>query len=208
MFKVVAGCALSLALCGCGGGGSTSSSVTPSLAETQSEATFGSATLPVALGTIAAGYIECDTVANTAAGNNCNNYANFAAATGAATGGTFTFTAIAAVASGDPIAQHMNGASPMTFSNGAYQVVESPGDNPPILSVAGGPWSTPGTAFVRADGSYGHSVSVQCLHMGTGNLELQLVTGSASQTLPLGSRSFATNTAKVNCTSSGGITID
>ena len=196
---------LALSACG-GGGGSAPSAVLPANGGIQNQSAVGS-TLSSASGTIAAGYIECDTAANIAAGNNCNNYANFFPAAPPAIGGAFIFTAIAATASGSPIAQQLVNGSSATFPNGAYQVVESRGDNPQIVSISGGPWSTPGSQLSGAGGSYGNHVSITCVHTGTGNLELQLVAGSNTVSLPLGMQAFPANATTVNCSASGAVTI-
>ncbi len=202
-FGLLAALTLTLTACG-GGGGSAASAVLPANGGIANQSALGS-TLSPASGTIASGYIECDTAANTAAGNHCNNYANFFPAP--TVGGTFVFTAIAATASGTPITQQLVNGSSATFPNGAYRAVESAGDVPQILSISGGPFTSPGSALSGAAGSYGNHVSITCVHMGTGNLELQLVGESGAQTLPLGTLAFSSNTTTVNCSASGGITI-
>lgn len=199
--------ALTVALSACsGGGGSAPSALPPQTGGVQNQAALGS-TLSPSSGTIGSGYIECDTAPNIAAGNNCNNFANFYPAAAPATGGAFVFTAIAATAAGNPIAEQLVNGSSAAFPNGAYRVVESAGDNPQIVSVSGGPWSTPGSQLSGADGSYGNHVSIACVRTGKGNLELQLVTGSGTLPLPLGTRAFASNTTTVNCSASGAITV-
>ncbi len=205
--RFVLSSALALALTACGGGGgSAPSAVLPAAGGIQNQSSLGS-TLSPASGTIASGYIECDTAANIAAGNNCNGFANFFPATAPAVGGAFVFTAIAATASGTPIAQQLVNGSSATFPNGAYQVVESRGDNPQIVSISGGPWAAPGSALTGAEGSYGNRVSIACVHAGTGTLELQLVDGSNTRALPFATRVFAANATSVNCSASGGITV-
>lgn len=179
----------------------------------------GATAVTLALGGgIASGYIECATPDQIAAGNNCANYANFDA-----NAALYTFTAVAADASGYPIVtQAVNGA-PAAFANGAYKVVESPNDNPPIVSVTGGPWSNPGSAFVASAGSYGNHFSVRCMHMGVAQLELRMVGGSPTDpvagypydpstypapnaVLPAGARS--PGSVSVNCTASGSLVIN
>ena len=204
-FGLLAALTFALTACG-GGGGSGPSAVLPPGGAMQNQSSLGSA-LPPASGTIASGYIECDTAANIAAGNNCNNFANFFPAPAPGGGGTFVFTAIAATASGTPIAQQLVNGSSATFSNGAYQVVEARGDNPQILSISGGPWAAPGSVLSGAEGSYGNRVSIVCMHPGTANLELQLVAGSNTPALPFATQSFSSNAATVNCSAAGSIII-
>jgi len=174
-------------------------------------------TLPLS-GGIASGYIECATPAQIAAGNNCANYANFDTSTS-----LYTFTAVAADSSGYPIGTQLGSGGAVPFANGAYKVIESPSDNPAIVSITGGPWSSPGSALPAATGAYGNTFNVQCLHRGTAQLQLQLVGGAPAvqvagytydpgkfppldAVLPIGTRT-ATSVA-VNCTASGSITIN
>jgi hypothetical protein len=188
------------ALAACGGGGSTGaagSSVLPA----QSQGLSSTGTLSAATGTMASGYIECDTPAHTAAGNNCDGGANFTPATPPAVGGAFTFTAIAATASGAPIAQQLSNGGALSFANGSYRVIEAPSDGAAIVSIAGGPWSMPGSAFSAA-ASYGNSFSVTCTHVGTANLQLQVANGSG-QVLPFATAAYATSATTVNCSASG-----
>ena len=197
MFRLLFAFAFTLSVTACGGGGSSSGS--PAIPAGVPQAAQGSgATMPASIGTIAVGYIECDTAANIAAGNNCNNYANFS-------NGTFSFTAVAANASGSPIAQQVSGGSALGFANGSYRVTESPSDSPAMLSISGGPWATPGSVLSANGAAYGNRFYVQCIHTGTATLQLQLGDGSG---LPLGTAAFTTNVATVNCTASFALTID
>jgi len=199
--------ACALAACGGGGGSGTmgsSSSVVPA----QSQALSSTGTLSAAIGTMASGYIECDTQAHTAAGNNCDGFANFTAATPPASGGAFTFTAIAATATGAPIAQQLSNGGALSFANGSYRAIEAPSDGAAIVSIAGGPWSMPGSAFAAAAGSYGNTFSVTCTHVGTANLQLQVVANGSAQVLPLAAVAYATNTMTVDCSASGSITVN
>jgi len=153
---------------------STDGTVVGSAQRTISIAAGSTSAAALALGGgVASGYIECATLGQITAGNDCANYANFD--TNAA---LYTFTAVAADASGYPIATQLANGAPVAFSNGAYTVIESPGDNPPIVSVSGGPWSNPGTAFAA------------------------LVGGAV---LPAGAHS--PGSVSVNCTASGSLTI-
>ena len=174
-------------------------------------------TLPLS-GGIASGYIECATLDQMAAGNNCANYANFDTSTS-----LYTFTAVAADSSGYPIGAQLANGGPVSFANGAYKVIESPSDNPAIVSVSGGPWSSPGSAFSAATGTYGNAFSVRCINRGTAQLQLQLVGGAPTvavagyaydpskypapnAVLPIGTRSASS--VSVNCSASGSLTID
>ncbi len=174
-------------------------------------------TLPLN-GGIASGYIECATPAQIAAGNNCAGYANFDLATG-----LYTFTAVAADSGGYPIATQLANGAAVPFANGAYNVVESPADNPAIVAITGGPWSSPGSALPAATGAYGNAFSVRCIHTGTAQLQLQLVGGaptapvngyaydaskfpSPNAMLPIGVH--GPSSVAVNCTASGALTID
>ena len=156
--------------------------------------------LPAATGTIGAGYVECDTAANIAAGNDCNGYANFS-------NGAFAFTAIAATASGAPIVQQVANGGVLGFSNGAYRVVESPGDGAAMISISGGPWAAPGSVLSDAGGAYGNRFFVTCLQRGTAHLQLQLVSGSAGVGLPFATASFSRNETAVDCSSSQSLTV-
>ncbi len=174
-------------------------------------------TLPLS-GGIASGYIECATPEQVAAGNNCANYANFDGNTS-----LYTFTAVAADSSGYPIGAQLANGAPAPFANGAYKVIESPGDSPPIVSVTGGPWSSPGAAFPAATGTYGNTFNVQCVKRGTAQLQLQLVGGAPTiqvagytydpskypppnAVLPIGTRSASS--VSVNCTATGSLIIN
>ncbi|HEV2740822.1 MAG TPA: hypothetical protein VGU66_19860 [Candidatus Elarobacter sp.] len=174
-------------------------------------------TLPLS-GGIASGYIECATPAQIAAGNNCANYANFDTSTA-----LYTFTAVAADSSGYPIGTQLGNGGAVPFANGAYKVIESASDNPAIVSITGGPWSSPGSAFPAATGAYGNTFNVRCIHRGTAQLQLQLVGGTPAvqiagytydpskfpppnSVLPIGTRS--TTSVAVNCTASGSLTIN
>jgi hypothetical protein len=210
MSRAVFFIAFSMLLTACGGGGSastTTSSITP-ITQSQSPATIGSGVFSPAAGTVASGYIECDTAANIAAGNNCNNYGNFTPAAAPATGGTFAFTAVAATSSGSPIADQILNGNALVFPNGSYRVAESAIDGPAIVTIAGGPWATPGSALSGPNGSYGNRFFVQCLRSGTANLQLELVAGSQVHALPLGGSAFAANVTTVNCSSSGALTLN
>jgi hypothetical protein len=191
---------LLLALTACGGGGSTSGVPGAPSQSSQSSSAQSNGMLPVSSGSIAAGYIACDTAANTAAGNECNHDANFA-------NGAFAFTAIAATASGAPIAEQIVGASALAFPNGSYRVVESPADSPAMVAIDGGPWSTPGSVLAGAGGSYGNRFFVRCVHRGTANLRLELVSGSTASALPFATTAFTSNSTTVNCTASGSVTV-
>lgn len=174
-------------------------------------------TLPLS-GGIASGYIECATPAQIAAGNNCANYANFDTSTS-----LYTFTAVAADSSGYPIGTQLGNGGAVPFANGAYKVIESASDNPAIVEITGGPWSSPGSALPAATGAYGNTFNVRCVHRGTAQLQLQLVGGAPSvqvagftydpskypapnAVLPIGTRT-ATSVA-VNCTASGSLIIN
>jgi hypothetical protein len=180
----------------------------------------GGGTTPVTLalaGGIASGYIECATLNQISTGNNCANYANFDA-----NAGLYTFTAVAADADGYPIvAPSADGAAP-AFANGAFKVVESASDNPPIVTITGGPWASPGSAFAAATGSYGNHFNVRCMHTGVAQLELRMVGGAPTDpvsgypydpstypapnaVLPAGARS--PGSVSVNCTASGSLVI-
>jgi hypothetical protein len=196
------------ALTACGGGGGSSG---PSVVPEQTVGSQGLAstgTLPASIGTIATGYIECDTQAHTAAGNNCDGEANFTPATPPASGGFYTFTAIAAGAAGSPIDQQLSNGGALSFANGSYRVIESPSDGAPMVTVSGGPWSMPGSAFSGASGSYGNEFSVTCTRVGTANLLLQTVSNGNVRALPFGSSAFASNTTTVNCSATGSITVE
>jgi hypothetical protein len=174
-------------------------------------------TLPLS-GGIASGYIECATPEQIAAGNNCANYANFDASTS-----LYTFTAVAADSSGYPIGTQLGNGGAVPFANGGYKVIESASDSPAIVEITGGPWSSPGSALPAATGAYGNTFNVRCIHRGTAQLQLQLVSGAPSvqvagytydpskypardAVLPIGTRT-ATSVA-VNCTASGSLIID
>jgi hypothetical protein len=203
MFAIV----LVLALAACGGGGSGSaSSFTPQLTS-QGSSSLGNAVMPASSGTVASGYIECDNAVNIAAGNNCNNYANFSPAPSGSVGGTFAFTAIAASPSGAPILTQSGGAGALGFANGSVRVVEAASGSPAIVSISGGPWSTPGGVLSGNGGSYGNAFTVQCVRTGTAQLQLQLVTASGAQSLPLATGAYSTNVTAVNCSASGSLTI-
>ena len=181
----------------------------------------GGSTNAVALplnGGIASGYIECATPAQIAAANNCANYANFDLATG-----LYTFTAVAADAGGYPIATQLANGAAVPFANGAYNVVESPADNPAIVAITGGPWSAPGSALPAVTGAYGNAFTVRCIRTGTAQLQLQLVGGAPTNPvsgyaydagtspapnalLPIGAH--GPSSVAVNCTASGSLTID
>ncbi len=177
---------------------STDGTVVGSAQRTISIAAGSTSAAALALGGgVASGYIECATLGQITAGNDCANYANFD--TNAA---LYTFTAVAADASGYPIATQLANGAPVAFSNGAYTVIESPGDNPPIVSVSGGPWSNPGTAFAAPAGAYGNQFNVRCMRTGIAQLQMQLVGGAV---LPAGAHS--PGSVSVNCTASGSLTI-
>ncbi len=197
------------ALAACGGGGSTGAagpSILPAQAQNQGLSSTG--TLSAATGTMASGYIECDTQAHTAVGNNCDNFANFTAATPPAFGGSYAFTAVAATAAGAPIAQQLSNGGALSFANGSYRVIEAPSDGAAMVNIAGGPWSMPGAAFSGAGGAYGNTFSVTCTHVGTANLVLQVVANGNTQTLPLAAAAFATNVTTVDCSASGSLTVN
>lgn len=200
---LVALVASTLAACG-GGGGTTaaSSSVLP----TQTQTLFSSGTLSAATGTMASGYVECDTQAHTAAGNNCDGFANFTPAPQAGGGGTFAFTAIAATASGTPIALQMSNGGALSYTNGSYRVIEAASDGSPIVTITGGPWSMPGAAFSATGVSYGNAFTVACVRVGTANLQLQL--GSSAQPLPFATTAYASNITTVDCTAAESITFE
>ena len=179
--------------------------------------TTNAVTLPLS-GGIASGYIECATPAQIAAGNNCANYANFDTSTS-----LYTFTAVAADSSGYPIGTQLGNGGAAPFANGAYKVIESASDNPAIVSITGGPWSSPGSALPAATGTYGNIFNVQCIHRGTAQLQLQLVGGAptvqvagytydpseyppSNAVLPIGTR--GATSVSVNCTASGSLVIN
>ncbi|HEX3469039.1 MAG TPA: hypothetical protein VHT05_13255 [Candidatus Elarobacter sp.] len=164
--------------------------------------------MPASIGTVARGYIECDTQAHTAAGNNCDGEANFTPAAPPAYGGYYTFTAIAANGSGSPIDQQLSNGGALSFANGSYGVVEAPSDGAPLVTISGGPWSMPGSAFTGATGSYGNQFTVTCTHVGTANLVLQIVSNGVAATLPFASSAFSSSTTAVNCSASGSITVE
>ena len=174
-------------------------------------------TLPLS-GGIASGYIECATPEQIAAGNNCANYANFDTSTS-----LYTFTAVAADSGGYPIGTQLANGGPAPFANGAYKVIESPTDNPAIVSITGGPWSSPGSVFPAATGTYGNAFTVRCINRGTAQLQLQLVGGAPTvavagytydpskypppnAVLPIGARNASS--VSVNCSASGSLTIN
>lgn len=194
------------ALVGCSGGGGTTTALPQTQAPAQTLAAAG--TMPPSTGTIATGYIECDTLAHTAAGNNCDGYANFTPATAPAFGGASTFTAIAAGAGGAPIVQELSNGGAMSFANGTYRVVEAASDGAPVVTITGGPWSTPGSAFSTASGSYGNMFSVACARVGIATLVLQMVANGNAQTLPLAATAFGANSTSVNCSSSASIPVE
>jgi hypothetical protein len=196
------------ALAACGGGGGSTAAGGPSVLPVQTQVLSSTGTLSAATGTVATGYIECDTQAHTAAGNNCDNYANFTAAAPPAFGGAYTFTAIAATASGQPIAQQLSNGGALSFANGSYRVIEAPSDGTAIVTIAGGPWSMPGSAFSSAAGSFGNTFGVTCTHVGTANLLLQVEANGNVQGLSLATAAFAANTTTVNCSSSGSLTVN
>ncbi len=196
MKRLVFAIALTLSATACGGGGSGSGPVPG--ASASNSAQQSSATLPASSGTIASGYIECDNAADVAAGQNCNNGANFA-------NGAYAFTAVAATANGTPIAQQLSGGAAMAFANGSYRVVEAASDGPPIVSIAGGPWSTPGSIFASGAAAYGNRFFVQCVRVGVANLQL---VSNGSGTLPFASSAFASNVPTVNCVAGGAISIE
>jgi hypothetical protein len=202
---LIAVVASALAACG-GGGGSSGPSVVPETVGSQGLASTG--TLPASIGTIATGYIECDTQAHTAAGNNCDGQANFTPATPPASGGFYTFTAIAAGAAGSPIDQQLSNGGALSFANGSYRVIESPSDGAAMVSISGGPWSMPGSAFTGASGSYGNQFSVTCTRVGTANLLLQTASNGKVGALAFGSSAFASNTTTVNCSATGSFTFE
>jgi hypothetical protein len=191
---------LMLSLTACGGGGSTSGAAAVLVQQAQNSSAQSTGVMPASIGTVAAGYIACDTAANIAAGNDCNHFANFA-------DGAFAFTAIAATAAGAPIADQTVNGSALAFPNGSYRVVESSNDSPAIVSIDGGPWSTPGTALTGSGGSYGNRFFVRCQHLGTASLRLELVSGPTSAALPFATAAFQTNNTTVNCSASGTVTI-
>lgn len=193
-----------LTACGGGGGGTSGPSVLP--AQTQGQGLSSTGTLSAATGTMASGYIECDTQAHTAAGNNCDNFANLTPAPQAGAGGAYGLTAIAATASGAPIALQLSNGGGLSFANGSYRVIEAPSDGAAIVTIAGGPWSMPGQAFAGASGSYGNAFSVTCIHVGTANLQMQLIAAGNGQSLPFASATFASNLTTVNCTASESVT--
>jgi hypothetical protein len=186
----------SLAACGGGGAASSSSGVIPAGLSQNAAQTVG-ATMPAATGTVGAGYIECDTAANIAAGNNCGGYANLS-------DGVFAFTAIAATAAGAPIAQQTAGGVALQFANGGYRVLEAASDGAPVVAIAGGPWSSPGGVLSAGGVSYGNRFTVQCLRQGVATLQLQLTSGQA---LPPATTAFAANVTTVDCTASFALTI-
>lgn len=187
-----------LALAACGGGGTTSALP---VAQSPSGVPFGTAGLLPSDSAVATAYLQCDSLTNIAAGNNCNNFANYDANTHA-----YALTAIAATSAGAPIVQQIVNGAAVPFSNGSYRVVEAASDVPAVVSVAEGAWSTPGSALRGAGGFYGNLVHVQCIRTGQATLQVQLVSAS-SLPLPLATSAFATNIASVNCTASGAIVI-
>jgi len=200
---LIAMTACALAACG-GGGGTTAAGMSPVL-PAQSQVLSSTGTLSAATGTMSTGYIECDTQAHTAAGNNCDDFANFTPAPQPGGGGAYGFTAIAATASGVPIALQLSNGGGLSFANGSYRVIEAPADGAPIVTIAGGPWSMPGQAFAGAAGSYGNAFSVTCIHVGTANLQIQLVSAGNAQPLSFASAAFASNVSTVNCTATASV---
>lgn len=198
------------AVCGltaCGGGGGSTSAASPLLPQPGSQGLASTGTMSSSIGTVARGYIECDTQAHTAAGNNCDNAANFTPASAPAFGGYYTFTAIAANASGSPIDQQLSNGGALSFANGSYGVIEAPSDGAALVTISGGPWSMPGSAFTGATGSYGNQFTVTCTHVGTAHLVLEISNGAVA-TLPFGSTAFASNATAVDCSASGSLTVD
>jgi hypothetical protein len=139
---------------------------------------------------VASGYIQCDLTSQNTTDGTCGSYANYDAAAHA-----YRFTAVAADSSGYPIATAHVGAdyaaneAGLTFDNGDLRPVET--DSLGILSISGGPWSTPGQHYATAPGTmpaatysgpyvYGNAFSVQCLKTGTAYLGLQLGPGGAT----------------------------
>jgi hypothetical protein len=195
------------ALAACGGGGGSTAAGGSSVLPVQSQVLSSTGTLSAATGTVAAGYIECDTQAHTAAGNNCDDYANFTPVAQPGGGGAYGFTAIAATASGIPIALQLSNGGGLSFANGSYRVIEAPSDGAAIVTIAGGPWSMPGQSFAGAGGSYGNAFSVTCVHVGTANLQIQLAGAGGAQPLAFASAAFASNVTTVNCSASQSIGI-
>jgi hypothetical protein len=171
----------------------------------QTQVLSSTGSLSAATGTVATGYIECDTQAHTAAGNNCDNFANFTPVVQPGGGGAYGFTAIAATASGIPIALQLSNGGGLSFANGSYRVIEAPSDGAAIVTIAGGPWSMPGQSFAGAGGSYGNAFSVTCIHVGTANLQMQLVSAGNAQPLSFASAAFASNVSTVNCTATASV---
>lgn len=151
---------------------------------------LGNLALNGAMGT---GYIECPNPADNGATNpatapstTCSNYSNFTAATPPATGGTYQFVATVADYDGFPIVYQTVSATPVTFDNGSYSVVES--DATPIVTITqpGAPWTNPGNALTGPSGGfvpgigfiYGNPFSVACTHTGVANLALKFTTGT------------------------------
>ncbi|HZW52892.1 MAG TPA: hypothetical protein VFF00_02595 [Candidatus Elarobacter sp.] len=199
MFKPVFALVLTLSLTACGGAGSTAGAgIVP--VSGQSSSALSGGLMPASSGTVGAGYIECDTAANIAAGNDCNGYANFS-------NGAFAFTAIAATSSGTPIAAQAGSGGALGFANGAYRVAESASDSPAIVAVSGGPWAAPGAVLSGPGGSYGNRFFVQCVRRGTASLELELISGADASALPLATGAFPANTTTVNCSASGAVTV-
>jgi hypothetical protein len=190
---------LTVLLTACGGGGGGAASVTPAAQSPNLGASSGQS-LSVSTGTIAAGYIECDTAVNIAAQNDCNGYANMS-------NGSFAFTAIAATASGAPIAQQLVNGSSLTFPNGAYRVAESPADVPALIAVSGGPWPAPGSVLDANGTAYGNRFFVTCIARGTAHLVLQRVDASGTTALPLATTAFPSNNDTVNCSASGSLIV-
>jgi predicted small lipoprotein YifL len=148
-------------------------------------------------GVMASAYIECDTAAeNTDTTGQCSNYANFTPATGGAFGGAYAFTAVAADYDGFPIVYQLTGspATPASFDNGSYSVVETDAGSVVTITQTGAPFSNPGNHLTGPSSGYvpgtnfvyGNAFTVSCNKVGTANLALQLTSGTgAAPTTPI-----------------------
>lgn len=177
----------------------------------------GHATTNVAFplrGIVANAAIECPTVAENAAGNNCNNFQNLVPGN---INGTYTFAAIAEDYEGFPIYQQLNpdGTTFVPYDNGTLTpvVVSGPAT---IADAIGSPWSTPGNALIGAPAgswwetkggltfTYGNTFNVVCNGSGTAVVALQLSgTTPFGSTNPLTNETYVVNTDWPNVPSSG-----
>jgi hypothetical protein len=138
--------------------------------------------------------------------------------------GAYDITVFVADESGTAVPYQVDASgNPVPFDNGSYQIVETDGSKIVTITQPASSYSTPGQALHSL---YGEDITISCNQVGTTTVAAELVPGGPSsgsvagftytaQNYPVagsvlgsvGADQYFGNTLAVNCTSTGGLTV-